>query len=178
MNLFVNKLFIFFSLIFLLASCGGSSEMDFVEIKSILLQKNGLIAGIELGESIEDIKSKKLNGFVLDDKPIENHQILRRKYGSDWEDNQVVIGLQMEDDKVKNIEAIIYGGLSENRIKLKQFMSEIFNHFDARFKRIGNESWEFKNSDDVTIEISCSSMVIGENIDDQFEQINIQIGKK
>ena len=30
----------------------------------------------------------------------------------------------MEDDKVKNIEAIIYGGLSENRIKLKQFMQK------------------------------------------------------
>ena len=57
-------------------------------------------------------------------------------------------------------------------------MSEIFSHFNAWFKRIGNESWEFKNSDGVTIDISCSSMVIGENIDDQFEQINIQIGKK
>ena len=53
--------------------------MDFVEIKSILLQKKGLIAGIELGESIEDVKSKKLKGFVLDDKPIENQPNWARK---------------------------------------------------------------------------------------------------
>ena len=59
MTFFKSKLIALFSLIFLLASCGGSSEMDFVEIKSILLQKKGLIAGIELGESLEDIKNKR-----------------------------------------------------------------------------------------------------------------------
>lgn len=178
MNLFVNKLIIFFSLIFLLTSCGGSSEMDFVEIKSILLQKNGLIAGIELGESIEDVKGKKLKGFVLDDKPIENHQILRRKYGSDWTNNQVVIGLQTEENKVKYIDVMIFGGLAENRIKLKKFMSEIFNHFDTRFQRIDDKSWEFKNPNGKTIQIRIDSFIIGEELDDQSEQITIQIGEK
>tara|TARA_Y100000385_G_scaffold135063_1_gene140269 strand:+ start:125 stop:664 length:540 start_codon:yes stop_codon:yes gene_type:complete len=179
MTLFKTKLITLFSLIFLLASCGGSSEMDFVEIKSILLQKKGLIAGIELGESIENVKSKKLNGFVLDDKPInEKHQILRRKYGSDWTNNQVVIGLQTEENKVKYIDAMIFGGLAENRVKLKKFMSEIFNHFDTRFQRIDDKSWEIKKPNGKTIQIRIDSFIIGEELDDQSEQITIQIGEK
>ena len=57
-------------------------------------------------------------------------------------------------------------------------MSEIFNHYDARFKRKNGTTWEFKSSEGKTMQIIFYRHVLGEKTYQQTELINIRTDEK
>ena len=157
----INKLGILILIIstLVISSCSTSNpKMDETKIeKMLLVADKGLISGIDIGDTWDEIKSNCSEEWTID----ENNKILRK----DWTNGFDFIIMELfidENNKVSRISCGVYG-TKDNAIVAKTFFIKATNYFNKKLNKTSIDNWEYTSKNNKKYNVNCTNMGNSDN---------------
>ncbi len=145
-----------------IASCSTSNpKMDEAKIEEmILVTDRGLISGLDIGDTWDEIKSNCSKDWTIDEVD-ENNKILRK----DWTTGFDFIIMELsfyENNVLSRIRCGVYG-TKDNAIVAKTFFTKATNYFDKKLNKTSTDNWEYTSKDNKKYSVNCSNMGNSDN---------------
>lgn len=154
-----NQILILSLLIMGVTSC-SAPKMDEEQITKVLIVDEGIIGGVNLNDSWEDVK--KLNPDFWEVHESDGDWSLRKNLDMF---NRLSLSFSLTPDKkVKEIHFNI-DGRGENRVVIASIYNKLFKSFEAKFDKEDSENWksQIKNHE-ASIHLSKGSHDGGESL--------------
>jgi len=120
--------FVFFSILLILLSCTPKKSHYFNEI---IKSNKGIIRGVEIGESIDEVKLNENSKFLVDD--MDNY--LNYDYDLDM-GNSYTVTYDFSENSLYSVELSIY---LEQIQKAKDLKKEFANYFETKYGKSKTE---------------------------------------
>lgn len=139
-----------------LISC-NAPKMDADLVKSMTTgYDKGVVGGISIGDSWEDVKSNIHKGWELDESI--------HKFSKVWDDfNNVILSIDMDsENKVRSINLTI-NGKEGNHLLISEVQNILQKEFNIKYGAKINDSWSYKapNGSDCSITMNLNKQETG-----------------
>ena len=167
------SIFILFGLT-VLVSC--TPNMDGTEIESMTLEYDkGIFAGIDIGDSWEDVKSTCHRSWEIQEEEIYKgvpNYVLRK----DWDEGYNFMYLNCKLDEQKKVIGLSFElhGTEKNALKAREFMHKVYAFYSDILTPNSNTSWEYFPENGMKYNVSFFN-TNPENLDTPEETILLEV---